>query len=261
MLHTLVNEYRLTVNGVTFWTPYWINHSHPPYFLGAPLLGKGTPDQVLEVTKRIVSESPNPPSSPEAIRKLMNERGIGVDCSAFVYNVMDRWLEWRGLGSLSDYLVIPRDGVVFEWAGHPENSLGRTEDQVPEFTPLNELLPLWHRPAIRVVGVKHLCSPETAVRVSRLDEMRPGDMIRLTGATGDHMGVIVEVLTDRLIWAQSGRAFNADGSYDLRGVEYEDIMWVNPEADLDQQAWSHDKSYQPKNGLDGVWRLKVLDGA
>jgi hypothetical protein len=252
MLHTLVNEYRLTVRGVTFWTPYWINLDKPPFFKGAPHLGKGTPAEIKQDTSEAIKSEPTPPITPQGMRELMTARGIGVDCSAFVYNVLDGWFDWRGLGPLSDYLVVRRDEVLGFWVAHPEAQGSASEASLPEFTKLTTVCREWDRTPRRITNVERLCHPQTANRIERLDRMRPGDMIRLTGPAGDHVGIIVEVLRDRLIWAHSGITLN--------GVAYEEIRWAKPEADLDEQIWPREVTYQPSNGLDGVWRLKVLDG-
>ncbi len=254
MLHTMVNEFRLTAAGVTFWTPYWINIDAPPFYKGAPYLGKGSPSQIKAAVTEAIGSDTTAPSTPEAMRAFLTSKGIGVDCSAFVYRVLNGWLEWRGLGGLDQHLVLRRSEVLGFWAAHPEAKGDLIADDVPEYSKLADICREWDREPERITNVERLCHPETAHRIERLNEMRPGDMIRLSAPDGGpHMGLIIEVLEDRLIWAHSGITLN--------GVAYEDIRWAEPNEDLDKQIWPREIAYQPSNGSDGVWRLKVLDGA
>ncbi len=90
-IRDFATEYKLDLGGVKVWAPYWINWDEPPYWKNAPYRGKGGAAQIQTVARRYLARLPQQSSDPEEIRVLLKQAGLGVDCSGFVYQVLNRF--------------------------------------------------------------------------------------------------------------------------------------------------------------------------
>lgn len=255
ILKAAVEEYGLDVNGVHFWTPYWINLDMPPFFKGAPLAGKGTPAEIKEVLSQKISESGEQPTDADGYLKLMRKLGLGVDCSALAYHMLDKLLTIKQM-DLAQHIFVPKADVIeasqkpsWQEAGVAAEQLEALADPAP----VRQVADLFHKDPRHMTNVARLTTVEAANTVLTADA-RPGDMIRMTGETSDHIGIIVEVSPGLIRYADSSREWGEYG-----GVRYCDIKVTDPSQGLEAQDWTDMRFYHPEKG-DRICRLKVLDG-
>lgn len=253
-LTKLAEQYRLDINGVSFWTPYWINWDVAPYHKGAPFKGKGTPAQLRAALLRL---SPTKPTSPEQARQQMRQFGLGIDCSGFVYHVLDGYLRHIKGQRLSDQLYVSRREV--EQASHKaswKKAKVRLEEikQLPPHGTLAKISTMFQKSPRMITNVARLTSPLSADPVKTVGEIKPADLIKMTTRDGDHIAIVIEVLSGQLRYAQS----KDNGGLD--GVCISAIKVIDPHQGLDKQDWPDKKFFNPGKG-DSVWRLKALSGS
>lgn len=255
-LKPIIERYQLDVNGVRFWTPYWRNRDNHLYWLDAPYRGKGTPAQLERVLRRRLGVVPQAewPQTEQGMREQMRKYGLGVDCSGFVYYVLDQWLQQRGQ-RLAQYLVFYRSEVLETLKYVPaRKTLTPDLGRLPEAVALSEVCRWWRRDPVNHVNVRRLTDPIVADRVMSLDQVRAGDMIKTTGVEGDHVVLVVEALPDRIVYAESGNFTSG-----LGGVKYGTIAILDPQGTLAEQDWERRTDVSPDlETRDGVWRLKAV---
>jgi hypothetical protein len=250
-LQQAVNQYRLHVSGVDFWTPYWINLEVGPYYLNAPLRGKGSPIELAGELKHIIASGADSPKTPEGMRQLMREHGLGVDCSGFVYHVLAAWLA-RFHIRLSQHLLVDRDDIVEAISHHPERA-GLLPDPMPPVVSLDEVCRAWSKNPAHITNVARLVHTGAVIGVPRAGSMRPGDMIKTTTGFGDHLGIVTSVTPHVVTYYSSD-----DRPGELGGVSRHTITVTNPKLGLEDQMWDQASNYHPGSNRDGVWRLNVL---
>lgn len=256
ILTAAVEEYHLELNGVKFWTPYWVNWSSSPYFQGAPFAGKGTPAQIKQALARALAAKPGTPSSSESYRKLMRQSGLGIDCSGFAYHVLSTWLQRRYGLRLSDHVYAPKADILaakdrpsWKRAGVTAQQLAGLADQVP----ISRIAQLFHKNPRRITNAARLTSAAAAVTVPSVQAARPGDLIKMTGPGGDHVGVITSTGPKTIRYTDS-REFTQTGG----GVRFVDITINDPHLGLEAQEWKDKADFSPSRG-DRICRLRVID--
>jgi hypothetical protein len=176
--------------------PYWINDLSKG--IKGPFSGKGTPRQIVSVAYRrakalkINLDSLN---KEELIVFLMDNR-IGVDCSGFVFHLLNSLDKEKG-----------GDGISRKYLKNIE-------------------IPGW-RASWRVSA--DMLSSEEFTRKIKLEDIRPGDMIRLL--KGKHVAFVVEVNTDSIVYAHSS-TFTMK-----RGCHLGKILIKNRDKELENQSW------------------------
>jgi len=256
ILTKAAEEYHLEVNGVKFWTPYWINWNTPPFFLNAPFDGKGTPGQIKSVLLRRIQEEKQTPRSAADYQRLTLGWGLGIDCSGLAYYLLSHWLRQVYNLRLTDYLYTPKADVV-EASRKPHWQKAGVKpaqiDALPAQVSVSQVCELFHRHPMHITNVARLTSKQAAVTVPKAKDTRPGDMVKLTGPSGQHIGIVVAVNAKRLRYVDS-RGFAAG----VGSVRYQDIVIKDPEAGLEQQYWQDRKVFDPKAN-DRLCRLRVID--
>lgn len=207
----LIEEYRcLKICSKCVNTPYFINTLHRHDLRS--LVGKGLPEEIqnevliwaklrgIDICKLSESE----------IRNFMQKEGIGIDCSGFVYHVLDRWAKVSYNRSISKFLKYPEG--------------------------LKTRLAVWIRPAINT-SADTMTNNVNTEGVS-LKDVRPGDLLRLKALTrGDHIAIVVEVklkndTPDEIVIAQSTQHYNEEN-----GIKFSTIKINNPSKSLLEQTW------------------------
>jgi hypothetical protein len=202
--------------------------------------GKGNPEEIkkstIEAAARDDFNLKN--ASSREIHQFMLNNGIGIDCSGFVYNVLDRYL----------------------WESQRQH-LGRYIRLFPGIKgKLEQLLFSYKR--IRRCSAKTLTSDLNTIEITRVKDMQPGDMIRFTLPTwaGKHIAILTQVNAHQIIYAHSGERSKQKGPHTAS------ILILNSQKDLSHQEWlekhedgSEYKSYafHPEKG-DSVRRLRQL---
>lgn len=255
-LTKLAEDYHLQIGDVKFWTPYWINKNTEPYFLNAPYDGKGTPGQIMSVLERRLKHRNQKPKTAADYQKLMLGWGLGIDCSGLAYYVLSHWLRSAYQIRLTDHLYISKADVVqasqkpsWQQAGVSKSKI----DSLPDPISLSTVCQLFKRHPMHITNVARLTSPQAVMTISAVGDARPGDIIKTTGSSGDHMGVVVELNPGRIRYAES-RGHQSGMSQ----VRYQDIKVMDPTKGLEFQEWDDNKIFDPKVG-DRLCRLKVVD--
>lgn len=194
ILQEAYNTFLLPLGGKIVPTPYRINI---PYQKDRKKYGKSSPQTLIRHTKQFAKEQNFDLGKATAveIRKFMIKNKLGIDCSGFVYHLLNYLLKKTGKGSLMDN-------------GFPKASS---------------------------TNVEILTNRKFTIPVDGFENVKPGDLIRLTNQYG---GFHVFLVLDRngvITYAHSSENGNS------KGVCLEKISNDN----------------LPKN-LDGIWRLKVL---
>lgn len=202
--------------------------------------GKGTPQQIYKVLIKTAKRKTFnlQRAKPEEITQFMIDNGIGIDCSGFVYNILNAYLQQEKHTSLAKY--------IYRYPG----ILGKLE---------NFLL---RKNRIRRSSATTLTSELNTIKIEKTKDIRPGDMIRLTHADwpGKHIAIIVEVHDDYIIYAMASEYMK------IRGAHSGKIKILNKNKGLEDQNWleiTYDgknyraDAYDSKRG-DSVRRLSFL---
>ena len=228
--------------------PYYINISKERGGLRV-LVGKGSAEEIsheVQVWARLKGFDLNN-ATPEEIREFMVERKIGIDCSGFAVHIYNRWLK-RSLGKR-----------LVSCLKHPRNSLWAR-----------------FRRALRSaenIAANTLTSEENNIKITNLNNIRPGDMIRLKGRVKNahHLVIVSEVNGDvvgeefkikNFKYVQSARYYD-----DQHGLREGKVIITNPNGEIKDQKWTD--VYKGKNWTyeellknyedNGVRRLKCLE--
>lgn len=214
----------LPIGGKQIPCPYWRNRLKAG-ILG-PFGGKGTPQQIVQATLSAAQEEKVDLStlSAEEILKLMSKYHIGVDCSGFVYWMLDAFDREKGGNGIADDIFCSN-------------------------APL--------RPTR--ANVATLANPQSVVPI-KLEKARVGDILLLN--KGRHIAIITRIFYEegkirKIEYAHSS------STTEIRGVHKAAIQINNPSLSLKEQKWEEKdqkgKSYSETNFFgekDGLYRLK-----
>ena len=217
-------------------------------FLNAPLRGKGDPGAIALEAAKLLGPVP---LTPEAARTQLKSAGIGIDCSGFVYHVIDYWLAATG-HRLADELVMTKEEITVAMEKYPDRP-SPVDGELPELIQLSTVCEAWSKQPADAANVARLVNPASVAAVTRAGDMRPGDMIKLTGTAGDHIGVVVETAKAKVVYYSAD-----DPETGLGGPARHEVELTNPDAGMEEQNWSASKYYHPGQNRDGVWRLRLL---
>lgn len=209
----------LPLGGKKIVCPYWIDN--PKKLKHGPGGGKASPQEIVILTRLKAQEKGIDLAklSEREIVLFMKKNKVGVDCSGFAFwmlNALD--LEKGGNGIADD---IP-------------NCRGKY---------------------IKVrASTKMLTDGGVSFFVKKINEIKPGDMIRLRG--GHHLAVVLEIEKDKdgntrkIVYAHSSSpVFTV-----VSGVHQESIIIKDSEKSLQEQDWAENLNFQDG---DGVKRLKI----
>jgi hypothetical protein len=250
-LERAVSAYELTVNGISFRTPYWINSSGGGFRMNAPFRGKATAGQLRVAAMRLADQTSPIPATGEEYRVIMRRAGYGVDCSGFTYHVLQAYLRAKGFGPLSRYLYLTHDDLAGTIDRFPERA---SLDDLPHPYTMEAVCRRWHKYPPHYTNVQRLISSDATVDVTRSGEIVEGDLIKLTGTAGDdHIVVVIRRAGNRVHYAQS--VFEPIG---LGGVTTRVLTITDPELGLEYQDFPDRAYFNPEIG-DSVRRLRILN--
>jgi len=218
----------LPLGGQKIVCPYWINNLKAGVF--GPYGGKGTPREIVEATKTEAEKIGLDLSklSKEEILAFMKSKRIGMDCSGFVFWMLDALDREKG-----------GDGIA------------------KDILSSSRLLP-------SRANVATLTN-EGAVSAVELKDVRVGDMIRLD--KGKHVAIVMKVVRDMGEMGKVREIEYAHSSARTKilGVHAEKIKIKDQTRGLEKQQWN-DIAYEGKNygeancfplAGDGLKRLKT----
>lgn len=257
LLESLVNQYELSANGAKFWAPYFINNRDlspdPDKFLPGPYKGKGTPQQINSWLRLHARQHPEI-NTAMAWRSELIARGVGVDCSGYVYYLLDGLLQSRGQ-RLWDYLYIPKKDILSIFKDAPERvPTGVTKAMVekqPDQIKMSHFCRQWGKDPRRNTNVARLISPAATKEVNSVGEAQPGDMLDLRGPDGDHIGLVVYNDSFKLLYTDSI-------GLELKGVSKYEVKVTKPDGQMQDQDWGENKWYVDRYDFRGLRRLKGL---
>ena len=210
-----VNQYlQMELVGKRFSCPYFMNKRKQRGGLRV-MIGKGSPEEITSEVK-IMAHLKNfdlNNASPDQIRKFMLERDIGIDCSGFVAQVLNAWLESDHKGKLMQYLKFSDGSLV--------SRLRRTLRQVEN------------------IGAESLTSEANCTIVTNLNDIRPGDLVRLKGKEkNSHHVLLISTVTledDRVLEFEYVNSTQEYGN--SNGARSGRVIVTNPDGDLKDQQW------------------------
>lgn len=180
------------------------------------LIGKGTPQEIEEeavlfaLREKIDLDSLNE----EELKKFLIYHNLGIDCSGFIYHILD-----AELGGLKKHLKHP-------WIKNP----------------LRKLIA-----KLRVVentGVSTFNNDVNTTEI-KLSDVQPGDMIVMmnTGLKNDlHHILIVHEVSESLIKYSHSFQFTTDGQYN-HGIKQGEIKITKPNKNILEQEWSEIETF------------------
>lgn len=200
--------------------PYFNNKTTRSRMTMRTFVGKGSPDDILDETKSLLIKQHLDPSvlTGEALKKLLTESNIGIDCSAFAYYALDAESDHAGMGPLESKLeFVNCTGIL----GKMRCSLRPAENcDVATF------------------------AADANSQVVSLKDAKPGDIITMTGGTDggerDHILVVHQVdgESDAIVRIHYSHAlaYPQDGIYGT-GVKQGTIQITSPDKSLTDQLW------------------------
>jgi hypothetical protein len=202
--------------------------------------GKGTPQQIRELLLNAAKKESFDLSkaASEEIIQFMIQQGIGVDCSGFVYYVLNQYVKKEKHTSL-DSLILRYPGV-----------LGKIERFVLQ------------KNRVRRASAATLTSDLNTKKIEAVKDMKPGDLIRLTHSDwkGKHIAIIVSIDTSFITYAMNSQYTH------IQGARFGKIKIKDKNKGLESQEWlektkkgtNYGKdAFNPRRG-DSVRRLLFL---
>jgi hypothetical protein len=236
--------FNLNIGGKKVITPYYRNSKMNTATLKV-MAGKGSPDEIeLETTiwAKVKGFDLNAATA-EDIRKFMLKMKLGIECSGFVANVIDRYLHKTHKKGLIRFLKFTDQRLIAK---------------------LRRLL----RP-IENINANTLTSDLNCERITNLNDIKPGDFIRCKAkqSNSHHIGLITDVEKEEGVIKRFGYV-NSNAEYEAEnGVRYGEVFITDPEGELKDQKWTDElngRNYFYEGLLkqyedNGIRRLKNLE--
>ncbi|RJR26080.1 hypothetical protein C4578_00065 [Candidatus Microgenomates bacterium] len=227
LIKTLESYSKLSLGGKTVRAPYWMNKLKLGIF--GPFGGKGRPEDLISSVKTEAEKKgiKLEKLSEEEILSFMKRKKIGVDCSGFVFWMLDSLDRERGGNGIADDIPGSKGKFLSSRA-----------------------------------NAQMLTSKEVVVPVEKVKDIKPGDVIRLRG--GQHLAVVVSVTKNGGKVIEVEYAHSSFLSKE-KGVHLQRIEVTDEDKGIGEQIWLEqtDKGenykeayFMPEKG-DGVKRLKI----
>lgn len=175
ILFAAYDKFMLPLGGKRVPTPYRRNEIGSYQKLGPEFQGKSSPETLTKTTKRLAKEQGFnlDKATVEEIREFMRQNKLGIDCSGFVYRMLNYLVEKLSLGNLEKATGLPH--------------VGRT-------------------------NVAKLTSDEFTVPITDFSLTQPGDMVKLdSGKEIHHCAVILDNQNNTITYAHSSEGTNPSG--------------------------------------------------
>ncbi len=229
-VNQIIEHYRnIQVEGKTVVCPYFRNVKRVRAELRS-LVGKGTPEEIEEEI-RIYGKLRGfdlQKSSQKEIREFMQMQGIGIDCSGFVSQVLDVWVQSLGKGRIWNNIKFPKTTFY--------------RSIIRMFRPVENIS-------------ADLLTSELNTEKVELKNVRVGDLLRLKGLQrGHHVAIVTEVERSEKGVLQSFKYAESSENYgDENGVRISEVQIIDERKELKDQKWlGVDKN-------DVCWTLKQLE--
>lgn len=218
----------LPIGGKEVICPYWMNNLEKGIY--GPIGGKGTPRQTVNIT---ITEAEREKvdlvkMSAEEIVIFMQMKRIGVDCSGFVFWMLDVLDLEKGGNGIGDDIPGSR-GKVAEYRA----------------------------------SARMLTDDKVSFPVNRVSEIKPGDIIRMR--RGKHIAIVLSLFwqEDKLVRLEYAHS-SGNSHTKESGVHKAEILIVDSDAGIERQEWSEEDIRGEKYNhclfpqeADGVKRLNI----
>lgn len=271
-LAEIANRYKLSVDGVEFWAPYFVNT--PKAFgavktdnLPAPHLGKGTPEQIKESLQQLINKQQPELKDAQDYRRFMRQNQLGIECSGFIYYVLDQYLQEADKGTIDNYLYWSREELLRAYdAGtpwHPPGLERSTVEGYPDQIAMEDIKQDWgwDTPA-RLVNIRRLIDSMNSTAFDDITRLQPGDMIYELGHDKmAHALIVIEARGSVITCVHSAGVDRGKGDPNFfGGVEYTTITITDPAKTIEHQEWG-DQAFLDLHSFEpsALYRLKVLN--
>lgn len=221
------------INGVR--VPYFINKRTARRGQLRGLIGKGTPEEIVEEAKILSiqykhglfdkngfapKDKYTNEEAREMVRKFLIDNGIGIDCSGFATHVLSaHYAETYNINLFSNLFFNPKN----KWF----------RNIIAKFRPIENT-------SVNVLAYENnsdlICDGKETIKT---DDIRPADIIIMLEINGNekrhHILVITENKNNLIEYAHA-RAWNSEGRYG-HGVSRGKIKIINPNGNLLEQQW------------------------
>lgn len=254
-----INKFRFEVpNGESFWAPYLVNFNNSSDLNVIRGLGKSSPDEIKKSVDYIVLLFTN--ASCNEIRRKLVDGSLpdkeynykGIDCSGFVYYVMNGVYKKVLSKELMDDLSIPKDNVLngaykFDDWKKVHTLTDSEAEALPEDVSIRWVVETFKRNPVNLCRVAGLLSDFSSIAVSTAS-MQVGDLVDLvsTEGYGPHVAIICSLSDGVVSLAHSGRKNPSD----VGGVLIEEVPF-------NEQGIDTSKLQVPRD-FHAVRRLKAL---
>jgi len=220
-LHIIKQYFNLSLNGKKVHCPYYINVRKVRMGLRV-LIGKGSPDEIIqesliyEKLRNVDFKS----MSIHEIREFLVKRHIGIECSGFICQVLDYMLRKQKKKHIWKYLIYPKTGIY---------------RRIARF-----LRPIENIPA------EMLTNDTNSKPVKNLNNMKPGDIIRLKGLRGGYHVMLISRIKKEDGTIKEFEYVHATRWYnDQHGVRKGTVIVKDPKKRLSDQIWTDE--YKGRN--------------
>lgn len=227
--------------------PYFMNLKRERAGLRV-MIGKGTAEEIVHevrVWAQLKGVNLNKLSEKE-IRSFMIKKGIGIDCSGFAVYVLNGWLKELGYGHLWNNLKYRQNAIL---------------DKIRRrFRPVEN------------ISAELLTSDLNCMKITNLDQVLPGDLIRAKGKiqNAHHVAVISEVLLDEHNKVTEFKYVHSHRYYgEENGVRKGSVKIIKQNNELKDQKWVD--NYEGRNYMledllvgyqdNGIRRLNLFNTA
>lgn len=168
--------------------------------------GKGSPSQIQGEASKILGASGQVIGSAEQARQLIHDKGLGIDCSGFVYHVLDQLLQDQFDTRLASQLFVPKSAILENIDRESWMKQGkltdREQDELADFVPMDFVEKRFDKQANHLTNVQRLISPQSSIKVLTND-LRAGDMIYTNNGVTDHIRLVYGVKNDMISVVES----------------------------------------------------------
>jgi len=215
--------------------PYFINKRLPKRGQLRGLIGKGTPEEIVEEAKIlsiqykygifdkngfVPKNQYNEEEARQIIRNFLIDNGIGIDCSGFASHVLSaHFLDTYNIKLASKLFFYPKK----RWL----------RNLIARFRPIEN---------ISVNTLAHEQNSELICKSSepiKINEIRPADLIILkeinNNSTRHHVILITDNSSNKIDYVHA-RAWDSEGKYG-HGVSRGQIKIINPNGNILEQQW------------------------
>ena len=232
----VIDQYvHFTIGSAVASVPYFNNRTVRARAALRTYAGKGSPKDIFEEVESIMTKShfPKEQMSDEALKKLLTDQNIGIDCSGFAYYVLNAESIESGKGPLDKHLsFVNCTGII----GKIRCSLRPSEN----------------------CDVATLASDKNS-RAAISKEIRPGDMITMMGTQDgifgierDHILIIHQVdyqnFSPFKLYYTHAIAYPEDGVYGT-GIKQGTIEIIDAGKPITEARWTEDGKEGPNDRI------------